>query len=399
MIEQLEENRREYVVELLVQPECRLIGRTVEAAGLRELPGLYLIEIDRDGDLITPVGPDDVVRQGDRLVFVGVVSTIVDLEKIPGLVPAAESVYGEQLGHDHRRHMTEAVLSRSSPLIGTTIKAANFRRRYNAAVVAVHRNGQRVQSKIGEITLEPGDTLLLQTREDFVTQHRNNTDFYLVSAVEGYSPRRHDRAWIGGSLGLLLIAWLAVSNLDVLRAQVPLFDSIGFPAVAGICVAGLLIVTRCLSVPDARASLNLQVLLTIVGALAVGKALEESGAARTIAEYLVNGIGPHPTVLLLVVYLLAALFTETITNNAVATLLLPLAIGVAQQAEFSPRPFVMAIALAASLSFLTPIGYQTNLMVMGPGGYRPGDYLRVGAPVALAVGITANLLIPWAFPF
>ncbi len=399
MIEQLEENRREYVVEMLVQPDCRLIGQTVEAAGLRELPGLYLIEIDRDGDLVTPVGPDDVVRQGDRLVFVGVVSTIVDLEKISGLVPATESVYGEQLGHDQRRHMIEAVLSRSSPLIDTTIKAANFRRRYNAAVVAVHRNGQRVRSKIGEIELEPGDTLLLQTREDFVSQHRNNTDFYLVSSVEGYSPRRHDRAWVAGGLGLVMIAWLVLSNIDVVRDRIPLFASSGFPAVAGICIAGLLIVTRCISMPDARASLNIQVLLTIVGALALGKALDESGAARAIADFMVHGIGHHPTMLLFVIYCMAALFTETITNNAVATILLPLAIGVAQQAQLSPRPFVIAIALAASLSFLTPIGYQTNLMVMGPGGYRPGDYLRVGTPVALAVGATAILLIPWVFPF
>ncbi len=399
LIEQLEEQRREYIVEMLVQNECRLIGQSVEMAGLRELPGLYLIEIDRDGDLVTPVGPDDVVRPGDRLVFAGVVSTIVDLEKIPGLVPATDLVYGEHLQNDPRRHLIEAVLSRSSPLIGTTIKAANFRRRYNAAVVAVHRNGERLRSKIGEIALEPGDTILLQTREDFVAQHRNNPDFYLVSGVEGYSARRHGRAWLAGGLGLTLIVWLALTNLEVVRASVPLFASGSFPAVAGICIAVLMVATRCISIPDARASLNLQVLLTIVGALGLGKALEESGAAHTVAQMIVAEVGQHPMLLLLVIYALAAIFTEMITNNAVATILLPLAIGVAQQASISPRPFVMAIALAASLSFLTPIGYQTNLMVMGPGGYRPGDYVRVGTPVALAVACTAILLIPWAWPF
>ena len=213
MIEQLTEKRREYVVEMLVQPECRLIGRTIESAGLRELPGLFLIEIDRDGDIVTPVAPEDVLRQGDRLVFVGVVNTIVDLEKFPGLTPATESIYGNQLARDHRRNMTEAVLSGSSPLIGTTVKAANFRQRYNAAVVAVHRDGEHVVRKIGEIELAPGDTILLQTRDDFVAQHRNNPHFYLVSAVDEYTPRRHDRALTAGILGLVLIAWLILANI------------------------------------------------------------------------------------------------------------------------------------------------------------------------------------------
>lgn len=399
MVEQLTEKRREYVVEMLVQPECRLIGQTVETAGLRELPGLFLIEIDRDGDIVTPVSPEDVVRQGDRLVFVGVVNTIVDLEKFPGLVPATESIYGNQLAKDHRRKMTEAVLSRSSPLIGTTVKAANFRRRYNAAVVAVHRDGEHVGRKIGDITLAPGDTILLQTRDDFVAQHRNNPHFYLVSAVDEYSPRRHDRAMTAGILGLVLVIWLILANLKVVQAALPMTRDTSFPAIVGICIAGLMIATRCLSVADARASLNLQVLLTIVGALGLGKALEQSGAAGSIAELIVGTVGGNPIILLIVIYILAMLFTEMITNNAVATILLPLAISVAASAQLNPRPLVMAIALAASLSFLTPIGYQTNLMVMGPGGYRPRDYLRVGLPIAALVSTTAIILIPWIWPF
>lgn len=398
MISRLEKHRREYVVEMMVRPECRMIGQTVQAAGLRDLPGLFLFEIDRDGDIMTPVRPDDVVRAGDRLVFVGVVSTIVDLEKIPGLTPAAEITYGEHFGQDQRRNLTEAVLSVSSPLIGTTIKAANFRRRYNAAVVAVHRAGERLPSKIGEIELRPGDTLLLQTRNDFVAQHRNNPEFYLVSSVEGYSPRRHDRALIASFFAVALIVWLVVSNSEFLRDRVPMYQSSGFPAVAGIAIAGLLIFTRCVSIPDARRSINLQLILTIVGALGLGKALEVSGAAESVAQLLVSRID-EPYVLLIVIYLLAMIFTEMITNNAVATILLPLAIGVAQQAQISPRPFVMAIALAASLAFLTPVGYQTNLMVMGPGGYRPHDFLRAGAPVTCFVAVTALILIPRVWPF
>src|SRR5690606_24732850 len=127
------------------------------------LPGLFLIEIDRGGDLIAPVSPDDVIHSGDRLVFTGVVSTIVDLENIPGLVPAADLSYEVNIRQRSRRHLTEAVISNTSPVVGKTVRAANFRQLYNAAVVAVHRNGKRVTTKIGDIRLRPGDTLLLQT--------------------------------------------------------------------------------------------------------------------------------------------------------------------------------------------------------------------------------------------
>ncbi len=202
-----------------------------------------------------------------------------------------------------------------------------------------------------------------------------------------------------GILGLVLVIWLILANLKVVQAALPMTRDTSFPAIVGICIAGLMIATRCLSVADARASLNLRVLLTIVGALGLGKALEQSGAAGSIAELIVNAVGGNPIVLLIVIYILAMLFTEMITNNAVATILLPLAISVAASAQLNPRPLVMAIALAASLSFLTPIGYQTNLMVMGPGGYRPRDYLRVGLPIATLVSTTAIILIPWIWPF
>src|SRR5690606_10362435 len=155
---------------------------------------LFLIEIDRNAETITPVTPQDVVSEGDRLVFTGVVQTIADLERIPGLVPAADMTYEFHPAVQTRRRLTEAVLSRSSPLIGRTVKESNFRQRYNAAVVAVHRSGERMTNKIGNIRLEPGDTLLLQTPAAFVDEYRNNRDFYLVSPVGRTSARRHDRA-------------------------------------------------------------------------------------------------------------------------------------------------------------------------------------------------------------
>ncbi len=392
MIEQLGEQRREYLLEMLVRPDCPLIGNTVEQAGLRHLPGLFLIEIDRDGDIVTPVAPDDEIRSSDRLVFTGVVDTIVDLEKIPGLVPAADMTYEFHPQARRHRHLTEVVLSRTSPLIGTTVRDANFRKHYNAAVVAVHRNGVRLTNKIGNILLEPGDTLLLQTRNEFITTYRNSRDFYLVSAVEGAEPRRYDKAKIAALMVGILILWLALMSL--VDFGVPGLNS---PAIAAITIAGLMIVTGCLKMSEARNAIDLQTLLTIAAALGLGTALESSGAASNIAEALVDSVG-HPYLLLVVIYLITVIFTEMITNNAVAAMLFPIAVSVAMAGNYNPRPYVIAVTLAASLSFITPIGYQTNLMVMGPGGYRPSDYLKCGLPLAIAVSITALVLIPLIWP-
>ncbi|MFV1967869.1 MAG: SLC13 family permease, partial [Pirellulaceae bacterium] len=396
MLEQLGEQRREYLVELLVRPECPLIGQTVEQAGLRHLPGLFLIEIDRDGDLITPVSPQDVVHAGDRLVFTGVVSTIVDLEKIPGLVPAADISFELHPKKRLQRQLAEVVLSRTSPLIGTTVREANFRRLYHAAVVAVHRNGVRLTNKVGDIRLEPGDTLLLQARDDFVTTYRNSRDFYLVSGVEGSEPRRHDKARIAAGLTVTLILWLVVGNWPRLGGMAA---GLASPPLAAMAVACLMVLAGCLRISEARNALDLRVLLTIAGAVGLGLALQDSGAAEMIADAAVAQFGQRPYVLLLVVYLVTVLFTELISNSAVPAMLLPVAIAVAAASGFHPRPFIMAITLAASLSFITPIGYQTNLMVMGPGGYRPIDYVRCGLPLALVVAVTALLLIPRIWPF
>jgi di/tricarboxylate transporter len=395
MLEKLDEQRREYLAEILVQPECRLIGRTVEQAGLRHLPGLFLIEIDRNGQIITPVSPEDLIRAGDRLVFSGVVSTIVDLQRIPGLVPAADSTYEVEPAARQQRHLTEVVLSRTSPLIGTTVKEANFRRRYDAAVVAVHRNGVRVTNKIGNIELEVGDTLLLQTRGHFVRTYRNSRDFYLVSSVEGAEVGRHDRALVAGGLMLLLVVWLSMTSW--LEAG-NLWSSVASPAVAALAVVALMILTRCMRVSEARQAIDLQVIVTIAAAIGLGLALTKSGAAKMVADALVQAVGDHPYLLLIMLYLLTMVFTEIISNVAVATMLFSFAVAVAASGGYNPRPFVMAVALAASLSFLTPVGYHTNLLVMGPGGYQPRDYLRVGLPMAVAVAAAALLLIPQVWP-
>jgi di/tricarboxylate transporter len=390
------EHRREYLVEMLVRPECRLIGKSVEDAGLRGLTGLFLIEINRGGEILAPVTPKDVIQSGDRLVFTGVVATIVDLERIAGLVPAADLAYEVRPDERHQRHLTEAVLSRTSPLIGRTVRAANFRQRYGAAVVAVHRNGQRVTNKIGSIVLEAGDTLLLQTRTDFTETFRDNADFYLVSAVEGSTPPRHERALLSAVLMLALVVWLSATDFPPIKN----WDGFNSPAVAAVVIASLFVATGCLPISAARSALDLQVLITIAAAIGLGQALSKSGAAGAIAGQMVEFVGQdQPYLLLVILFVLTVAFGELMSNNAVAAMMFPLAVQLAYTGGYSPRPFIMGVALAASFSFLTPVGYQTNLMVMGPGGYRPMDFVRAGWPVSLAVSVTALVLIPFVWPF
>lgn len=404
LIQELGDRRREYLLEMLVQPECPLVGRTVQQAGLRNLPGLFLIEISRDEEIITPVTPADMIRAGDRMVFTGVVQTIADLERIPGLVPAADMTYEFHPAQRTLRRLTEAVLSRTSPLIGRSVREANFRQRYNAAIVAVHRNGERLTNKIGSIRLEPGDTLLLQTHAEFVEAYRNSRDFYLVSPVGETSARRHDRALVAGVLFAVMILWLTIAGVFGGDLELGNFFSNKPQAIIGFAIVVLMIGTRCLSTEEARSAIDLQVILTIAAAIGLGQALEKSGAASFIAHHLVDGtaaagISEHwqAFVLLALIYLVTALFTEMISNVAVAAMMIPIAVEVAlagPDGGYATRPFVLAVALAASLSFATPIGYQTNLMVMGPGGYRPADYLRVGLPLTLVLWIAALLLIP-----
>ena len=386
LIEQLGDSAREYLVNMVVQPGCRLIGQTVEAAGLRRLPGLFLIEIDREGQLIAPVGPDVQLAERDRLTFTGVVSTIVDLERIPGLVPEPEQKFGGDSAHRRNRRLCEAVVSGTSPLIGNNIRDADFRARYNAVVVAVHRGGARLKGRIGDIVIKPGDTLLLQTGPHFARANRNSPDFYLVSTLEEVRAVRHERAAISLALLGVMIVLLIVSQ------SVP-------TVLSALLVAGLMIAFRCISATEARRSVDWQVLLTMAAALALGKAMHNSGAAAAAAGFMVDTAGAHPKVLLSVIILLTAALASLITNKAAAAVMFPLAIGAAYQMDVDPRPFAMAIVFAAALVFPSPVGYQTNMMIYGPGGYRFADFVRVGLPLNVLLWLVATALIPIVWPF
>jgi di/tricarboxylate transporter len=385
LLEQLGESRREFLLEMLVQPGCRMIGQTVETAGLRHLPALFLLEIDRGDKLIGPVGPDELIRVNDRLVFTGVVSSIVELEKINGLVPAADPSYEVSPHQQRKRRLCEAVISEMSPLIGKTIREADFRALYGAAVVAVHRGGSRVEKKIGDIRLRPGDTLLLQTTPNFLRAHRNDRSFYLISDVEEWRPMRPDRSWMAVGLFILLLALMTSGRVDTVTASA--------------LVAIAMIAVGCISTSEARKSIEWQTLVTIAAAFGVGTALQDSGAAKMVATTLFDSIKDFgPIVAIAGVYFTAWMVTEVITNNAAAVLVFPICLEVAKVYDADPRPFVMTLVFAASASFMTPIGYQTNMMVYGPGGYKFSDYIRVGLPMNLILWALAVILVPIFWP-
>ncbi len=375
---------REYSIEMEVEPHGALEGRSIEDAGLRHLPGAFLIELDRDGTVLPAVSPQERLRSGDRLVFVGVVESVVDLQKIRGLRPATGQVFKLD-GHRADRHLLEAVVSDSCPLLGQTIRDAGFRNRYQAVIIAVARNGKRLKGKIGDIALQAGDTLLIEAGPGFQMQNRNSRDFFLVNRIEERATPRHDRALLAAGILLAMVVSVTSGLFSMLEGA--------------LMAAALMVLTRCVTLESARHSIDWPVLFTIAAAFGVGAAMETTGLAQTLALGLVGLAGSDPWTNLVMIYLATALFTAVITNNAAAVLVFPIAFAVAGDLGVSALPFAIAIMMAASASFATPIGYQTNLMVFGPGGYRFSDYLRAGIPMTIVTSLVAIAVIPlvWSF--
>jgi di/tricarboxylate transporter len=372
------ENARDYSVAFQVEAGSPVVGSTIEGAGLRHLPGLYLVEIERDGEAIAAVSPETKLRAGDVLVFVGVLESVVDLRKIRGLAPAADDQVRKVGGPASGRRLVEAVVAYNSPLAGKTVREAAFRTRFKAAIIAVHRSGERLSGKIGDIELRFGDTLLLETQPTFLDTYRNDRSFALVSQVNQSAPVRHDRGLIAAVLLLVMILSNALGYTNLFAA--------------GLLCAGAMLATGCLSGSTARRALDINVLLAIAASFSVGKALELTGAAQFLGHGLVEVTAPFGVLGALGgVYLAVMVLTEMITNNAAAALLFPVAMSAAEAAGIEARPMCYIVMFAASASFMTPIGYQTNLMVFGPGGYRFGDFIRFGAPLQLLLAVTTVL--------
>ncbi len=375
---------REYGVEVEVMAPGPLVGKTIAQAGLRALNYGYLTEIDRGGRLITAVEPDRTLQGGDRLYFVGAPECASELRRIQGLKPANGSVHKLDVAN-HQRCLVEVVLGPEFPALNKTIRDSRFRTRFNAVILSLSREGKRVPGKLGDITFRMGDTLLLEASHQFVEQYRFRRDFLLVSALNDSTPPDFHKA--PRALGILAVMVLLSASglLQIIEAA--------------FLAAGAMIVSGCITASRARRSVDLPVLVVIAASFALGNAMTETGAAVWVAGGLL-GIGElTPWMALALIYLLTAVFTELITNNAAAVLMFPIALALSEQLGVSFLPFAVAVMFAASASFITPLGYQTNLMVYGPGRYQFSDYVRIGLPLSVLVGTVSVGLIPlvWGF--
>ena len=374
---------RNFQVELVVAKGASVIGKRIDEAGLRQLPGLFLSGLERGGVAVPAVSPEFVLEEGDRLAFVGILSSVLDLRKIKGLEPADEQAQKLDVSMTTRT-LVEAVVSANSSLVGKTVRQADFRKEYGAVILAVHRQGQQIAAKIGDITLKPGDTLLLETHLNFRKDWQDRSEFFLVSDVDEGRPVRH-------ALAPMALAILAALVLLLIFAPI---DRVA--AVWGCALA--MVLTRCATGTEARESIQWQVLLVIAGALGIGQALIATGLAAQIGEAfggLANILGLSG--MLMALFLVASCLAQFITTYAAAAIMLPVCLVLAGSLGVDPAPIMFVLMLGVGCSFVSPIGYQTNLMVYGPGGYRFLDYARLGVPLTLILAILSAVLAPLVY--
>lgn len=376
---------REFTVEMTIPHNSELAGATVAEAGLRNLEGVFLVEVERRDRVIAAIGPDELLAVGDRLVFVGNLARVLDLQRMSGLV-SSEARHFDHLARNPQRQFVEAVIGAGSPLAGSSLKAAGFRRRYGSAVVAIHRSSEQLKGKLGEVRLRAGDVLLVLAGPDFSQRFHQHRDFAIVAPLNWDRPIRREHA---GAVELSIVALVVVAGTGLLSLlQVSLLVAFG------------LVVARIVTVEDARRSIDLNVLVLMATSFALGHAVESSGLAHKLAHSVVGAAALLGAYGLLAAVLAATmLVTEVISHAAAAALMFPIAIAVAEQAGLNALPFAVAVMFGATQSFLTPIGYQTNTIVWAMGGYRYTDFMRLGAPLTVLLLIATPLLVPIFFPF
>ncbi len=385
LIDKVKENTTDYLSEMVVQDDFPFINQSVQEASLRNLKGLYLIEIIRGSKKITPVSSETVIRARDRLIFTGMISTMADLQKRKGLkLDTGTDLSLEDLKNGNSK-LQEIVVSHQSSLLGQTIKQSRFRERYDAAVLAVHRNDERVKGKIGDIEPRAGDLLLIISGESFDMNREHRKDFYITSSIENQKFYENEKkGWFSLLLLGVMIALVTFQVLSIFKAM--------------IITVGILLVTKIVSPKQAKSSVQFQVLLLIASALGIGNVIITTGTGEWIANKLVSSFAPFGILAILIaIYVMTNLLTELITNNAAAVIMFPIAYEVAIGAGIDPIGMAMLVAIAASASFLSPVGYQTNLIVYGPGGYKFKDYIKVGLPLTFIVMITTVAIIYYQY--
>jgi di/tricarboxylate transporter len=377
------QNTRSYLVPTRIRTNSDLVGQTVQEAGLRNLKGLFLAEIIRGEKLIRPVAPYEVLQPDDVLVFAGETNTITEL------VNSNTGLELSEIGMYSRKNHTEAieiVLSYNSTLVGRTVKEASFRSKFDAAVIAIHRNGERISGKIGDVRLAPGDVLLLIAGPDFNKLSNSTQDFYLISRVKDLrKPRLFEPILlVGGLIGAIILATFKL---------VPFFTSLAV-------LVTIALLFKLMNPKDLAKSVDFNLAIILAMSLALGVAMINSGVAMHIAGAFINLLLPLGSLTLMFgLFIVAALLSAIITNAAVVAVLFPIVLSIAAELGVEPFPLVMVMTYGAATSFLTPVGYQTNLMVYGPGGYTFADFLRIGFPLTVIYMIVAVLIMYFMYFF
>lgn len=383
---------REYSTVLVVDPEAGVVGRTLGEAQFASTYGLEVIGLERDGQRRYTVDASTVVQAGDLLLVRGKVTDIARVEEEAHLrirQPATAfvpDVAAEAEDDDpDRRRLAELMVPPGSQLVGRTLKETNFRHRFGVPVLGVQRHGEALRERIRDVRLQPGDLLLVRGTQRVLLDLHKGPDLTLLGTVD--LPRRRTRK--------LKVAIAIVAGVVLLAA----FDVMPILVSAMLGVIAMF-VTGCVRAEEAYEEVDWMVLVLLGSIIPLGLAMQKTGAAALIAHWLVGVTAPLGLLgTLAAVYLLTSLLTEVISNNAAAVVLTPIVIATAHDLGVSPLPYVIAVMIAASNSFMTPIGYQTNTFILGPGGYRFSDFLRVGGPLNLLMVVVATVVIPWFFPF
>ncbi|MBQ0799648.1 MAG: SLC13 family permease [Porticoccaceae bacterium] len=374
------DDTKTYFLEARIQADSPLIGNSLLDNGFRNLADLFLVEIIRDGYLIRPVSPEEIIEANDILGFSGDIENVQALNQFKGL-----TVFEDDQA-SLSDNLVDVVISHNATITGKPIKAINFRALFDAAVVAVRRGNQRLGGGLGKIVLQPGDNLVLATGHDFKNRHNLQRNFIILGDIEtrDHLPTFAEYACIIGFIGIVALA--AAGILTLFKGLALMF-----------C---LLVGTGLLGVNELRRNFPFELIIVIGAALGFAQVMQSSGAAQLIADGIISGLtGSGVYGALIASFILTLLLTELITNNAAAVLVFPIALSLAQQYQADPMPFIMAVAFGASASFLSPYGYQTNLMVYSVGNYRITDYLKTGLPISLTYTAVALTMIPLIYPF
>jgi len=381
VLSQFDARTREYLIETIVPPLSKLTGKTIEEAGLRNLNDLYLVQILRDQETIAPVSPKEVIRKNDCLFFAGNTEKIIDL--IQGTTDLILP-FGTKMLNQPRNNIVEAVIPDNSKLHNQTAKSYQFRMHYDAAIIAIQRKSEKLRGKLGEIKLKAGDLLLLVTGENFKADAEQ--DFQVITNVKKIERME---GWKVTIFFIILLGAFTLSAVKIL----PLFIGL-------LCVIGFIALTNMIKLTDMKRSLDFNLFFLLVLALAIGKAIFNSGLADQMAEIIISSTKGNTLLVMISLYVITNLISMFVTNAAAVAVSFPIAIAAATELGVDNfKPFILVIAFAASAEFMTPFGYQTNLMVYGPGGYKFKDYLRVGFPLSLMYLVATILILKLVFGY